>query len=137
MLFRYAYEIDVPGSWDPAIISSDNILHDLTISYKGGRYNVLLEDVASIINIPQTLRNVKVFHHDGTKHFRIVRHGDHKGHKGHGGHGGQGGRNEGTTVPVKKGMKKGLRKGQKKPNAFLVKKKKMIKKKQPRKNIGK
>ena len=84
----------VPGSWDPAIISSDNILNDLTISYKGGRYNVLLEDVASIIAIPQTLRNVKVFHQDGTKHFRIVQHGGHRGHggrEGHMGHNRQGG----------------------------------------------
>ena len=92
--------------------------------------------MASIINIPQTLRNVKVFHHDGTKHYRIVRHGGHKGHKGHerhGGNGGQGGRNEGTMVPVKKGMEK----GQKKPNNFIVKKKKMNKKKQPRKTNDK
>ena len=67
-------KVDVPGSWSTARISSDNILHDLTISYQGGKYNVLMEDVASIINIPQTLRNVKVFHHQGTKHFRIVKH---------------------------------------------------------------
>ena len=33
-----------------------------------------MEDVASIINIPQTLRNVKVFNHQGTKHFRIMKH---------------------------------------------------------------
>ena len=66
--------VDVPGSSSSARISSDNILHDLTISYQGDKYNVLMEDVASIINIPQTLRNVKVFNHQGTKHFRIMKH---------------------------------------------------------------
>eukprot|EP00092_Neocalanus_flemingeri_P093746 GFUD01119178.1.p1 GENE.GFUD01119178.1~~GFUD01119178.1.p1 ORF type:complete len:218 (+),score=51.24 GFUD01119178.1:24-656(+) len=63
--------VTMPGTWEDVIISSDNILHDVTISYKGSRYNVLMEDVASIISIPQTLRNVKVFHHEGIKHFRI------------------------------------------------------------------
>ena len=66
--------VDVPGSWSSARISSDNILHDLTIPYQGVKYNVLMEDVASIINIPQTLRNIKVFNHQGTKHFRVVKH---------------------------------------------------------------
>ena len=53
---------------------------------------MLMEDVASIINIPQTLRNVKVFHHQGTKHFRIVRNMD----KGM----------DGNKMPAKKGTKK-------------------------------
>ena len=51
---------------------------------------MLMEDVASIMNIPQTLRNVKVFHHQGTKHFRIVRHGD------------KASRNGGIKLPAKK-----------------------------------
>ena len=61
--------------YDYAFINSDNILNDLTISYEGIRYNVLMEEVASIMNIPETLRNVKVFHHQGTKHFRMMKQG--------------------------------------------------------------
>ena len=56
-----------------ATISSDNILHDLTISHQGSSYNVLMEDVASIINIPETLRHVKVFHQQGEKHLRVMK----------------------------------------------------------------
>ena len=56
-----------------ATISSDNILHDLTIFHQGSSYNVLMEDVASIINIPETLRHVKVFHQQGEKHLRVTK----------------------------------------------------------------
>ena len=40
-------------------------------------YSLLVKDVAKIINIPEIVRNVKIFHHQGTKHFRLVHQESH------------------------------------------------------------
>ena len=62
-----------PGEHSATTVSTDNILHDLTISHQGSNYNVLMDDMASIINILEPLRNVKVFKHQGIKCMRKMR----------------------------------------------------------------